>query len=425
MSNYTHVQFLSWEIYTGPNKSPQGEEISYTGIGNANAPDSRLDIEAQIDDIFQRSIFTFKAIITAYDSGLIDMSPSTLKVFMAPEFLYRGRGGAYIHDLIDGWTKAPAEFNLGGSSFPGLFGMLQERAKTGRRDPHGLNRSAAQFNDWLFVFGTAISASFPAKENQNGKWVWNANEKGEIYNTALIQRGGLNNTDANYASRKHYISGIDFIKQYVGSQAFTDGHVVPADRKEIEPNETDREGSAIFEINGINDKEGKPIIFGIEICLDHLRSTYVNVMNGSRSSAKNEWGRIRTANKWAKIQLVPSGGLWLQTASIRLLPAGTGPTPNSYAFNCDGRFTLDRNLGAHTQIWNGANGREVPSVNKLVEASYAQNINNTTAIKIDDQISWARVPGAPKWARNARNLSAQDLWHLGAGYVRVMHKMPL
>jgi hypothetical protein len=415
MSNYTHVQFLSWEIYTGPNTNPQGEG-SYTGIGNANAPDSRLDIEAQCDDVFQRSIFTFKAMTTAYDSGLIDRSPSTLKVFMAPEFLYRGRGGAYIHDLIDGWTKAPAEFNLSGSDhFPGLFGMLRGHAKTGRRDPHDQN--PPQVDDWLFVFGTAISASFPAK-NQNGKWVWDATKPGEIYNTALIQRGGFNNTDANYASRKHYISGIDFIKQYVGSEAFTDGHVVPADRREIEPNETDREGSAIFEINGINDKEGKPIIFGIEICLDHLRST------GSRS-VENQWGRIRTANKWAKIQLVPSGGLWLQTASIRLLPAGTGPTPNSYAFNCDGRFTLDANLGAHTQIWNGANGKEVPSANRLVEASYAQNINNTTLIKIDDQISWASQPGAFKWARNPRNLSARDLWHLGAGYVRVMHKMPL
>src|SRR5829696_6536849 len=120
MPNYTQVQFLSWEIYTGPNRGPppwsypDQKGTSYTGIGNANATnDSRLDIAAQLFDIQQRARFTFKAMETAYDSA--NRHPSTLKVFMAPEFLYRGKGGAYIHDLINGWeTKPPSEFNLSG-----------------------------------------------------------------------------------------------------------------------------------------------------------------------------------------------------------------------------------------------------------------------------------------------------------------------
>ena len=413
MPSYTDVQFISWEIYTGPNRGPlpwsrDKTGTSYTGLGNANdANDSRLDIEAQIRDIKERARFTYSAMRTAYDSAT--RHPSTLKVFMAPEFLYRGRGGAYIHDLINGWeTKPPAEFNLSGyDDFIGLFGNL------------GLY--SLEFEHWLCVFGTAISASFPTK-NQNGKWVRDATQPGEIYNTAFIQhggagtiRGGYGYPNETYASRKHHKSAIDFIKQYLGSKAFTDGDVVPADRRDLEPNETNREGSAIFELNGVNDKDGKPIIFGLEVCLDHATSTRGT---GSNATYPN-WGRIRTADKWVKIQLVPSGGMSLQTASIRLLPAA-GPTPHSYAFNCDGLTTLGGDWGAHTQIWNGANGQPVPSTNKLIEASYGQNANNTILIKVGDDLYWDGVGGTA-----GRTIHASNLWDKGAGYVRVMPEMQL
>jgi hypothetical protein len=54
MANYTHVQFISWEVYTGPNRGPRPwpmgrDGISYTGIGKENAVDNRLDIEGQMD----------------------------------------------------------------------------------------------------------------------------------------------------------------------------------------------------------------------------------------------------------------------------------------------------------------------------------------------------------------------------------------
>jgi hypothetical protein len=405
MPNYTHVQFISWELYTGPNRggpppwSRDTTGISYTGVGNANADDSRLDIEAQIVDIEQRVQFTYNAIKMADEAAT--KQPSTLKVFMGPEFLYRGRGGAYIHDLINGWVKAPpAEFNLDGhEGFSGLFGSLQ-----------GL---AIEFDHWLFVFGTAISASFPARTTEHGKWVLDANQKGEIYNTALIQPGGQGRTYDAYATRKHYISGIDFIKQYLGSKAFTDGDVVPADRADLEPNEDDREGSAIFKINGVNDKDAQPIIFGLEVCLDHAHSTGID-------GKRNDWGRIHTANKLVKIQLVPSGGMALRADSIRLLPA-VGSTPHFYAFNCDGLSTAmapitaesDWQWGAHTQIWNGT-GQPLPPAVRLIEASYGQHAPKTTLIKVDNELNWA-----------GRDIGASNLWDEGAGYVRVMQELPL
>ena len=132
------------------------------------------------------------------------------------------------------------------------------------------------------------------------------------------------------------------------------------------------------------------------------------------------WGRIRTADKWVKIQLVPSGGMHLKPASIRLLPAA-GPTPHSYAFHCDGLTTLagDPNYrwGAHTQIWNGANGTDpVPPANKLVSASYEQEVSNTSMAKVADQIYWQGRSG---------NIYSSGLWDLGSGYVRVMPELPL
>src|SRR5215831_7151786 len=91
MANYTHVQFISWEVYTGPNRGPLPwpgirDGIGYTGIGKENAPDNRLDVEGQIEDIEERLQFTYKAIEEAYK--LAATKPTTLKVFMAPEFLY-------------------------------------------------------------------------------------------------------------------------------------------------------------------------------------------------------------------------------------------------------------------------------------------------------------------------------------------------
>jgi hypothetical protein len=68
MSNYRYVQFISWEIYTGPNRGPLPWNMnspgqSYTGIGKAN--DNRLDIAGQIQDIEERNVFTYRAVEAA------------------------------------------------------------------------------------------------------------------------------------------------------------------------------------------------------------------------------------------------------------------------------------------------------------------------------------------------------------------------
>ena len=142
---------------------------------------------------------------------------------------------------------------------------------------------------------------------------------------------------------------------------------------------------------------------------------------------RNPWGRLRTADKWVKIQLIPSGGMYLTPASIRLLPAA-GPTPHSYAFNCDGLSKLgDANYeyGAHTQIWNGANGTDpVPRENQLVNASSGRSVSKTSVAEVGAEIGEILDP-FDRRARRVRRMNASDLWDLGSGGVRVMQEMPL
>ena len=99
MPNYSKVQFIAWEIYTGPVYQNRLAD-HYPGIAPALG-DRRWDVLSQCLDISARVQFTKKALDAAYESA--DQDENTLKVFMAPEFLYRGAAGAYLFDLLNGW----------------------------------------------------------------------------------------------------------------------------------------------------------------------------------------------------------------------------------------------------------------------------------------------------------------------------------
>ncbi|MEO7494804.1 MAG: hypothetical protein ABIT83_27100 [Massilia sp.] len=403
MSNYKKVQFISWELHTGPFVvAHQPVQIGwYAGLLDPS-PDKRTDVLGQCWDIEARLAFVADAICKAEAAS--DRNATTLKVFMAPEFLFRGAGGAYLHDLIDGWdAHAPAEFNLPApysGKWSGLFGGLRALV------------AKPAYEDWVFVFGTALSASFPTKKAVNGKYVLDAAAPGEIYNSALVQRGGAGHANDNYVSRKHYISGIDFIHWNGAVNQHAPGSVLPADPAALIPADVMgvAEGGAVFRIPGVNDGNGKLIDFGIEICLDHARSG---------GNWANHFGRIRTADQYVKIQLVPSGGMSLVPESIRLQPAGAA-TPHSYAFNCDGLGALNGAYGSHTQVWNGANGvNPVPVANKLVETSGGAARVGTvlTAVAAVAATAQGQVAASMLWD-NGNGVQ-------GAGAVRVLTALDL
>jgi hypothetical protein len=252
----------------------------------------------------------------------------TLKLFMAPEFYFRGLQGAYDIECVSE-----------------ILTMLRNVT------------SDSAFSDWLFVFGTVIGASFDdrmACYNCYKIGVKNFQRVGvdefvctgcppnsvreyragaQIDNVALIQKGGESDDRNAYVVAKEYVSHIDFrrhaspqalamgkVKTGHDNTAMLDnwsndrridirGHSVPAyapggsrDFGGGAPSKflDERMGGSIFTIDGIK--------FGLEICLDHLNQRLA-------------------PSAGVQIQLVPSAG-----ASLKQFAC----VPNGIAFNVDG-----------------------------------------------------------------------------------------
>lgn len=233
----------------------------------------------------------------------------TLKIFMAPEFYFRGRYGAYPPEIV-----------------AQILPLLRD----------GSNGSDSPvFKDWLFIFGTAISASIDARHHcytcksaqhivfkrdpldrsktivECSKGATHNVQEGifgaTIDNVALIQKG-----KQDYLVAKEYMSGIDF--RNPGSGAYvkmmnagvrdefkpiaTEGSVVSRFASKFDD---ERMGGGVFNIDGIT--------FGMEICLDHEENKLAGVGN-------------------LQILLIPSAGMDIKR--VRTIS-------NGVTFNVDGQ----------------------------------------------------------------------------------------
>jgi len=335
---YKRVQLLAWEIYTGPvlEKVDDGSGgeihigVDYSGIrlrDGGRLVDQRWDPLAQCIDIEARLEATRRALETALLWA--DPAEDVLKVFVAPEFLYRGPAGAYLNDLLDGWEGPP----------PFTDGVLPPPFQNGWEGLTGGLRALAaneQFENWVFVFGTAIGASFAEQWGSDATAI----------NFSFVQRGGLEHQEECHYVEKHLKSWMDFIVFNLDHPAFFDGdvnHDSRDDRQILDRliYENGDEGGCLFSFEGICRDNGQPLLFGLEICLDHAQS----FDNGTT-------GRLAEAGERVDIQLVPSCGMSLIEESLSLAPA-QGPRDTSYALNCDGFGCLDRPTpGGHIELWH-------------------------------------------------------------------------
>ena len=365
MAMYKSIQFLGWEVYSGPIYSSLGTgnfskitAIDYAGFTN-NKMDRRLNVYSQCVDIMGRVAFVKDAVEKAFEKA--DSSDDVLKVFMAPEFLFRGASGAYLHDLIGGWigsSPVPLE-----PPFDKAWGGLVGELKKIIADP--------KFSNWLFVFGTAVSASLKT-EVIGGKSVIQFNKPAEVYNTAIIQKGG--SLDANRYVRKYGISHIDFINYRLATECYINGCIISPDLAVIIPNAANcsTEGSLIFTYNEIMRTNGKPLKFGLEICLDHYGYRYIETPRGTLKMLDR--GRIKDSGLEVDIQLVPSGGMTLHENSMAV--PMTRADYKSYLFNCDGLSCLAGNrYGAHIQIGENQMGKLVLLENLSTDFDSINHIN--------------------------------------------------
>ena len=315
---YTRVQYVAYEICT----MPHGFDTRYTGkddwyVGKEDIPEDIRGRVALLREVLEK---------VAADPT-IDHSPATMKIFMAPEFLFRGPKGAYALKHVLGTESCHAEAGEStiGSGQPVSENSLQAQLAQLTLSP--------KWRDWVFVFGTVVGYKQPsvdgapaaptAEPAPAGKSTADAVREGnyEIYNVSLVQCGGCASLEeAERRARcviKSSRSGIDFLNHaQFGGLANGDVRSMldPVDDLEgrtlalagdADTLEIDDDG--LFTMNGVS--------FGLEICLDHAKHRLVRA--AAKSGAK------------VQVQLVPSGGMEIHEESICVEPGGL-------VFHCDG-----------------------------------------------------------------------------------------
>ena len=154
---YRRVQYVGFPIqtgydgYLGANMFYISEEDNvgvYPGLD-----DSKADLDGRLG-IMERALEVSLA------APELDARSDTLKIFLAPEFFFRGPAGAYS-------AEDPTLLQLGDS----LRSLVSD----------------TRWRDWVFVFGSIIGsnkmAAHAAPNYTSGKPLW------DTYNFAIVQRG--------------------------------------------------------------------------------------------------------------------------------------------------------------------------------------------------------------------------------------------
>lgn len=301
---YDRVQFVGYDINTGPG-GPFGGARTYLGITPTSV------------DIDKRVYLFNRALNEAH--RCVRQANTTLKVFVAPEFFFRGPNGAYSMDDLQT-----------------VIAKLQDNLK------------AAKWTDWMVVYGTILATSAPHDNpglrerlrrymDEEERFQLDANAVKEVYNLSLVQLGGYGNDQGVRSDRARMVmkelkSDIDFLGARAGTgpglqhdqvrhlgtmrgrgAPTRDVHGVTRSR---EVQRVNYDGSGIFDLAGIR--------WGLETCLDHL----------SREQAPVRGGRLRSSplargERKVQFHLVPSGGMDIKPRSVVAMQ-------NGYVFNVDG-----------------------------------------------------------------------------------------
>lgn len=301
---YNYIQFISYEVDTYPRTKYKGETDA--GLQNYKSKiykkvlieegSTYIGDQKPKDDIKHRCNLVEEAIDKAAGLPQISQSNKCLKVFMMPEFYFRGKTGAYTPED----TQAVIEK---------LRGLVQGN----------------KWNHWLFVFGTILEVFKPLTTETSpdgkadGKWK-------AVYNVALVQKGNAGE-EKSCVVVKDIMSGIDFTKknetQIQSNKRFhitktsTPDHLWHEDVDHME-SDAQAEGKEKQTSNysglGIFSMEG--ITFGLEICLDHAERRL-------RESPP------KAGENWIQIQLIPSAGMSPEVDAVVACEKG-------FVFNCDG-----------------------------------------------------------------------------------------
>jgi hypothetical protein len=350
---YDKIQFVAFNV--GPDTRTVPDPVKMVPHKEYIAdPDDKTDLE-------YRCGIMKAAVAEALFHPSVDRSPNVLKLFMAPEFFFRGKKGGYPVGMIE--TILPA---------------LREKT------------DGFECVDWLFVFGTTIGFLEQGKAEPRtgvlGKIVhfFKPYDIGEAFdpadptsyptealNIALVQKGwpspnfGKERKLPNVGKKrepsnqeplkqaviyKEHISAVDFLgpnfnehglweteaarrididgKQHVVLPTAGSRDVlgkVPVNESEI--NESGLGGGSVFTIDDIT--------FGLEVCRDHYKKRLHEYYNGA----------AKKGEPTVQIHLIPSCGISI----------GDGPiccTPQyGLVFNVDGS-RVDSTARQNDKAWD-------------------------------------------------------------------------
>lgn len=311
-AHYTRVLCLGYKVAV-----PGG---TYTG-----GIDDAADMLAKCDEMKV-------AIRAAYqladrDNRKSNNHVNTLKVFVAPEFFFRGRNGAYEHAVVHG-----------GEARTDTQGRTVKVKHRGIADNLRDELEQPQYKHWLFVLGTAIAATqstrhkctacagtivfardprtgltTPRCNNSQAHRVIEETVGAYVENFGLIYKNGnFHTVSKELVSHLDFVDGADREKITVGGDRLdvvTD--VRPSGYKATTNVATaftdERMGGCIFTIDGIT--------IGVEVCLDHAATT-----------ASQNSGRLAHCGN-IQLQIIPSWGM--KIGSLATIAGGV-------VFNVDG-----------------------------------------------------------------------------------------
>ncbi|MBC1238254.1 hypothetical protein [Nostoc sp. 2RC] len=261
------IQFISYCVNVGYKVS--GNSKTYPSLDN------------DLDDMNERIAHLGEVLALIKTKPEVDKNNNTKKIFMIPEFFFRGKKGYY---LINNIKLGEVSTN---KTYPDyLVKMLQSIF---------LNNG---LKDWIVICGTSV-------------YGWHEENATYVYNCSLVQEG--NYTDPKDAYKvahliqKELKSNIDFVEGKDNSFLHLErmSSFLPTEQQEKE-----FDGRSIFNLLSI------PVKIGLEICLDHAIGRLKNRTNLEE-------------RKDIKIQLIPSAGMTIRNESIVVADDG-------YVFNCDG-----------------------------------------------------------------------------------------
>mmetsp|Transcript_32859 Transcript_32859/g.60584 ORF Transcript_32859/g.60584 Transcript_32859/m.60584 type:complete len:570 (-) Transcript_32859:51-1760(-) len=364
---YTKVQTLSFQIYTGGapafvvDESTGEEERNHEceGLHSYGRPETSeklqcyLGLEDTAEDVKTRLTIMQDAVEKAYTISSKD--DSALKIFLAPEFFFRGVNGAF------GLLREEEEDEING----GCSDICQIL--------RGLEMLVAdkRFEDWLFLFGTVIASEVLDDDGNRVKNDDNADDDDDgfdyqFYNFAPLYKGfdpaKSKRIGKNFIVPKRYVSNADFLSPV---RDLTNRSIVMELLEDKNHDHTDDQTVMNPHANGHHRYDNEMwaqykdelsswgynmieygwfymdgISFSVEICLDHLVQralmTYMaDVVTGSKtlvpsssSSSSTVRGRddrvewVGLPKRMAQISLVSSAGMDVDVSSLALADGG-------------------------------------------------------------------------------------------------------